>query len=121
MRLACVYALMDGHDTVGVEHLNAALALLDYSEKSACAIFGQMSGDPTADRILAALDEQREMTETEIYNLFGRHAASNEIQRALSTLKAAGKASSEVVATTGRPKTVWRRCVKSEESAKRQG
>ena len=51
MRLACVYALMDGFEIVGIEHLTAALALWDYAEKSAMAIFGEMSGDPTADRI----------------------------------------------------------------------
>ena len=50
----------------GVEHLAAALALWDYSEKSAMTIFGEMSGDPTVDRIMVALDEHREMTETDI-------------------------------------------------------
>jgi hypothetical protein len=119
MRLACLYALIDGYERVDVEHLAAALALWDYSEKSAMTIFGEMSGDPTADRIIAALDEQQEMTETDIYNLFGRHTAANEIQRALNTLKTAGKIKDEIVATGGRPKTIWRRCAKSEESAKR--
>jgi hypothetical protein len=119
MRLACIYALLDGFDIVGIEHLAAALALWDYSEKSATAIFGEMSGDPTADRILAALDEQMDMTETDIYTLFGGHVPSNAIQRALNALRAAGKARRETEATGGRPKTIWRRCAKSEESAKR--
>jgi len=82
------------------------------------AIFGEMSGDPTADRILAALDEM-DMPETDIYNLFGRHVPSNEIQRALNALQMAGKARRETMATGGRPKTIWCRCAKSEESAKR--
>ena len=119
MRMACLYALIDGHGRVDVEHLAAALALWDYSDKSAMNIFGEMSGDPTADRIMAALDEQQEMTETDIYNRFGRHTPSNEIQRALNTLKAADKIKDEIVATGGRPKTIWRRCAKSGESAKR--
>ena len=51
MRVACIYALIDGFEIVGIEHLTAALALWDYAEKSAMAIFGEMSGDPTADRI----------------------------------------------------------------------
>jgi predicted HTH transcriptional regulator len=105
---------MDGHDRVGVEHLTAALALWDYAEKSTVAIFGEMSGDPTADRILVALNEHQDMTETEIRDLFGRHKSSNEIDRALNTLKASGKLKDEIVTTGGRPKTIWRRCAKSD-------
>jgi hypothetical protein len=119
MRMACIYALLNGSDTVAVDHLTAALALWDYSEKSAMAIFGEMSGDHAADRILSALSEHDELTETDIYNLFGRHTPANEIQRALNALQAAGKAKPETVATGGRPKTIWRRGAKSEESAKR--
>jgi hypothetical protein len=58
------------------------------------------------------------MSETEIYNLFARHTPSKEIQRALNALKAAGKMYDEIVATGGRPKTIWRRGAKSAESAK---
>jgi hypothetical protein len=119
MRLSCIYALMDGFERVGVDHLAAALALWDYSDKSAMTIFGEMNGDPTADRILAALNEHQEMTETNIRDLFGRHKSSNEIDRALSALKAAGKIKDEITATGGRPKTVWRRCDQSDQSDKR--
>jgi Protein of unknown function (DUF3987) len=87
MRIACLYSLMDGRERVDVDHLTAALALWDYSEKSAAAIFGEMSGDPMADRILAALDDQQEMTETEIRDLFVRHKSSTEVYRALGLLK----------------------------------
>lgn len=118
MRLACLFALLDGSEIVDVDHLTAALALWDYSERSANTIFGQMLGDPTADRILAALIERGEMTETDIYNLFGRHKSSGEIDIALQALQRAGKAQAETRATAGRPVTIWRRCVKSEESEK---
>jgi hypothetical protein len=110
MRVACIYALMDGYDTVGVDHLAAALAFWDYSEKSAISIFGEMSGDPTADRILAALGESPDgMSETDIRDLFGRNKSSDEIQRALTGLLSAGKVKPEIIPTGHRPKTIWRR------------
>jgi len=119
MRLACLYALMEGCDVVGVDHLTAALALWDYSEKSAIAIFGELTGDTTADRILDALTEHGEMTETEIRDLFGRHKSSKQIDIALTALQRAGKAKPEAVATGGRPKTIWRCCANSDQSDKR--
>ena len=108
MRLACLYALANGYSIVQEAHLSAALAFWDYSAQSATSIFGEMSGDPTFDRIVAALAEAGEMDETDIYNLFSRHTPSNEIQRALNKIQAVSKAKPELVATAGRPKTVWR-------------
>ncbi|MGH7783994.1 MAG: DUF3987 domain-containing protein, partial [Candidatus Binatia bacterium] len=118
-RLACIYALLDNQQSVGVEHLSAAAALWDYAETSACRIFGEMTGDPTADRILAALEAQHEMTETDIRDLFGRHKTTKEIDRGLGMLKAAGKIKDEMIATGGRPKTIWWRCDISDKSDQR--
>jgi len=118
MRLACLYALMDGLDTVNVDHLHAALALWDYAEKSAMTIFGQLSGNPMADRILAELGKSPDgLSETDIYNLFGKHKSATEIDATMSVLRAAGKVEPEPVTTGGRPKTIWRRCAKSAISA----
>ena len=55
MRLACVYALLDRSCLVELEHLEAALALWDYSERSAEYVFGDSLGNPVADEILRAL------------------------------------------------------------------
>jgi len=49
-RLAVLYALLDRQPIVGIEHLRAALALWDYSERSAAHIFGAVIGDRIADR-----------------------------------------------------------------------
>lgn len=120
MRLACLYALLDGHEVVGIDHLNAALALWDYSEQSARAIFGDLTGDPTADRIGAALKGVPDgVSETDIRDLFGRHKSSNEIDRGLVKLQAQSKIKAETVTTSGRPKTIWRWCDKSDKSDQR--
>lgn len=106
MRLACLYALLDKFILVRVEHLNAALALWAYSEKCAQAIFGELSGNRVADRILSAITEQGGISETEIRDLFGRHKSSGEIDNALGLLIRHGKAKPRMIETAGRPKTV---------------
>jgi len=119
MRLAALYALLDGCPTIRAQHLAAALALWDYSEKSTLAIFGELTGDTTADRILAALAEHGEMSETDIRDIFGRHKSSNEIDLALGSLLRSGRAKAVTVPTGGRPRTVWQRCDQSVKSDQR--
>jgi hypothetical protein len=53
MRLACVYALLDKSDVIQSKHLQAALALWEYCERSVQFIFGDSLGDDVADEILA--------------------------------------------------------------------
>jgi Protein of unknown function (DUF3987) len=55
MRLAALYAVMGESHEIERVHLLAALALWDYSEKSARYIFGDATGDPVADQIYNAL------------------------------------------------------------------
>jgi Protein of unknown function (DUF3987) len=108
MRLACIYALLDKSPAVRAEHLEAALALWEYSEKCAHFIFGDSQGDPTVDRILAGL-KQGPMTETEIRDLFSRHNSA-EVDRALSFIFNKGMAKPEIEQTGGRPRTIWKLC-----------
>ena len=55
LRLSALYALLNGCNVVGVDHLSAAFALWDYCEASARWIFGQATGNADADAIFAAL------------------------------------------------------------------
>ena len=57
MRLACLYALLDGSGIVRGEHLAAALEVWQYCQASARLIFGAAYGDPDAEKLLAALRE----------------------------------------------------------------
>ncbi len=109
VRLALIYALLDGRDQVDVEHLDAALAVWSYCEAAAYIFGGVVTGIPE-DLISAALKKAGEtgMTRTEIRDLFGRHSKGHEIDAALAALAANGKAKCIVGATTGgRPPTVW--------------
>lgn len=109
MRLALIYAIIDGSEVIRPPHLKAALALWDYSETSAKLIFGEYLGDPTADKILEAIKTNGEMSDNDIHELFGRHKSMNEREGALRLLKSVGFIERATVYDTGgRPKTVWR-------------
>jgi len=55
MRLASLYALLDHSSLIRPEHLQAAIAVWDYSLASVRLTFGDAIGDPTADKILDAI------------------------------------------------------------------
>jgi hypothetical protein len=109
MRLACLYALLDRSAWIMPEHLEAALALWDYAERSARYIFGEALGDPDADRLLAALRSAPPgLTRTQIReDVFQKHKASSEIARVLGRLLEYGIVRMEKVETGGRPAEIW--------------
>ena len=109
LRLALIYALLDGQAFIDAPHLLAALACWDYCEASARYIFGGTLGDPIADEILRLLRGSRVgATRTEISNHFGRHRSGEEIGRALAVLARENLAFRSVEETGGRPVERWR-------------
>jgi hypothetical protein len=109
LRLAALYAAMGESHEIEREHLLAALALWDYSEKSARYIFGDATGDAVADQIYNALRAAGKdgMTRTEISHLFGRNRSSERIGQALSLLLAAGRVRRKTHKTGGRQAERW--------------
>jgi hypothetical protein len=110
LRLALVYALIDGVGEIDVAHLEAALAVWRYSEASTKLIFGDTVGDPLADEILRALRSCfiTGMTRSELVLMFRNspHRAGN-IGAALNRLLQLGKVRNEQSATGGRPVERW--------------
>src|SRR5215203_5467774 len=107
LRLALVYALLDGSAIITADHLLAALALWEYVEASVEYIFGDATGDPVADTIVAALRQNGELTRTQISDLFGRNSTSDRIAQALQLLLRLGTVRAEQRNTGGRPREVW--------------
>ncbi|MHB1523019.1 MAG: DUF3987 domain-containing protein [Candidatus Dormibacteria bacterium] len=108
VRLSLIYALLDQSPVVRVEHLEAAVAVLDYVAASVAFIFGDALGDSVADRILEALREGESLTRTDIsVALFQRHQSGERIESALRLLGSLGLAHSEQRPTGGRPAEVW--------------
>ena len=94
IRLALIYALLDGANDIDRPHLTAALALWEYCEASAAYIFGSSLGDPVADEIERALQHAgaEGMTRTAIRDLFGRNRSGDRIGAALYLLRMKGRA-----------------------------
>jgi phage gp37-like protein len=107
LRLSVSYAAIDGSEAVRLPHLKAALAVWEYSEASARYIFGDSTGNRTADRIMDAL-RNGELDRTGISNLFHHHAKTVQIDKALDLLEKEKKACVEHRNTEGRPEEVWK-------------
>jgi hypothetical protein len=109
LRLACIYALLDGSAVIERKHLEAGLALWSYCEDSARYIFGDRLGYPLADSIFQALHSQPNgLTRSQISDLLGRHVKSAEIESALRFLAERSLASFEPEETEGRTAHRWK-------------
>ncbi|MBI3967372.1 MAG: hypothetical protein HY329_17195 [Chloroflexi bacterium] len=107
MRLSLLYALLDRSNVVRFEHLEAALELWNYAERSVEYLFGNATGDPVADAIVTALKQNGQLTQTQISDLFGRHESASRINVALQALVARGLAQVSQRDTGGRPQQIW--------------
>ena len=109
MRLAMIYALLDGQRNIDMDHLAAGMAVWEYCEASAALIFGKASGDAVADEILRALKQASEdgLTRTVIRDLFGRNQTAGRIERALGSLLSQGLVRSDSKPSGGRPVETW--------------
>ena len=109
MRLALLYALLDGRDCIGNEQLEAGLEVWRYCEDSTRFLFGDALGDATADRIRGELQHQPQgMSRNEIREVvFRKNKPSTEIARALELLLSHGMARKELIATSGRSEERW--------------
>jgi hypothetical protein len=93
MRLACLYALLDGARLVTRPHLEAALALWEYCHDSARHLFAQAQPEALPDRLLRALRQSDEgLTRTEISGLLGHNCTAAQISAGLQSLAELGAA-----------------------------
>jgi hypothetical protein len=110
MRLAMLYALIDGCPMIHADHLQSALALWRYAERSAAHIFGDALGDPDADSLLDALRASMPegLTRTEIREgVFQKNKSSERIAGILRMLTAANLAFFRMEPTGGRSAERW--------------
>jgi len=79
-----------------------------YCEESVRYLFGDATGDETADMILKSLAGATEgMSTTQISAIFGRHKSATQIQRALTLLEDRELVFSMKAQTGGAPVTIW--------------
>lgn len=106
LRLSLIYALLDQSPVVCIEHLQAALAVWNYSQASAQYIFGDSTGDPTADAIRTLIRSTPGITRTEIHGHFSHHLPKTLVST-LAMLRDLGMIFSRTEATGGRPRERW--------------
>ena len=109
VRLAMIYCLLDGMTTISLDHLEAAIALWRYCEKSAQYIFHGRQTDGVAEKILLALAE-KPMTSTEIHRLLANHVNKDRLSAVLSQLKGSNQIECEQFRSEGqkKPSTLWK-------------
>jgi hypothetical protein len=110
IRIALIYAVLDNSTVIELAHLKAGIAVWEYCEESARQLFGDRTGVPMADTILAALREAADgMTRDQIGRLFGWNKPSAEITGALGVMAAQGRARFERSGPngSGRPTERW--------------
>lgn len=86
LRMQILYAALDGSDVIRREHVFAALEVGRYAQDSARFIFGDKTGDKSADRILEALRTEGSKTRTELFLVFGGNIKADRLQSALNLL-----------------------------------
>lgn len=108
LRLAMLYALIDGDSIITTAHLHAGLALWDYAARSAAWATRAATTDPVAEQIHTALTASPDgLTRTQLRDLFNRNLPGNRIDTALTTLGRTGKAHRRQATTAGRPAEIW--------------
>lgn len=114
LRLALVYALLDGQEQIDAGHLQAALAMWSYARASAMYIFGSRGADPLEEKVLAAL-RRGTMSATELSRVFHGHVPKERLQPVLQQLEAQRRISIFREKTGGRSRLILCLCEKSEQ------
>jgi len=108
IRLALLYTLLDAATQIRAEHLHAALALWDYTSRSARWALGHATGDPLAEQLHAALIRAPDgLTRTQLSHHVHRNLPAEQLDRALQALTATGRARRTKITTGGRPAERW--------------
>jgi hypothetical protein len=105
LRLALIYALLDGQNTIRGQHLDAALALWRYAQESALYIFGDRSADPLEEKILEAL-QHGPLTATELSAVFCRNIPKERLRPVLQQMEAQRRITIAKEKGVGRPRVI---------------
>jgi DNA replicative helicase MCM subunit Mcm2 (Cdc46/Mcm family) len=106
MRLATIYALLERSNNIKAPHLKAAIAVWDYTEKSAHIIFGDSLGNKKADKLRLHLAAKGRLTFTEIHDIFHHNESADEIQRVVQIIVDAGLGKVIELANSNKPTRV---------------
>ena len=111
LRIAGLYAALDGRALIGKDDLAAAGALVRYSLASARYVLGSAHRDPRMDRLTREITAagQAGLTRTAISALFSRKLSGDVLDQLLDELLDSGWCEVIEAQTGGRAATVYRR------------
>jgi hypothetical protein len=94
LKLAMIFAVLDKANKIEASHLQASLAVCDYSQTSARWLFAEHTGNPLANKIYRALlREPAGLSKTEISSqVCFRNTPSSNLDEALEALAKNGLA-----------------------------
>ncbi len=108
LRLSLIFAGLDGTNEIGPEHIDAALAVWDYSQDTVKHIYRGSTGNPLAERLLSAISEAGEkgLTGAEQWKAVSGHGTKEEMATARRVLEDRGSITTAQIKTRGRPSLV---------------
>ena len=101
MRLALVYALLDGKKAIDTPHITSALALWRYANASAACLFCDRAMDPTEQKIVSIL-RAGPCTTSGLHRALSGHVTGAKLQRILSSMEASNRIVISLEKTAGR-------------------
>jgi Protein of unknown function (DUF3987) len=111
IRLALIYALLDGASSIELDHLKAALALWDYAARGAEWALGDTTGVPLAEQLYRTLsDDPDELSRSQLRDSLNRNYPAAQVGEALESLERDGRAKRRMRKNPngGRPAELWR-------------
>jgi hypothetical protein len=112
LRVAIVFCLLDGVNEITKEHIEAAIAVINYSMASCEFIFVTPSEDsPDAQKLLSSLNEKA-MTQTEISRLFNGNKSKSQLTELLTDLQTLNKIYKKK--TPNSKKIIWEKIKKQQ-------
>jgi Protein of unknown function (DUF3987) len=96
LRLSLLYALLDSSNVIRPEHLRASVAFWEYCVRSIEYVFGAGSGDPDAEKIIAALAGGPKII-TDLHRVFANNRNPEWILAKMAKLVEAGRVVSVLI------------------------
>ncbi|NRQ30681.1 DUF3987 domain-containing protein [Nonomuraea sp. NN258] len=105
LRIAGLYAALEGRDRISADHLTAAAALIRYSIASAVFVLDKSMRNPKLDRLRRHLDQAGDagLTRSEVSALFSRNVPKQALDEMLAALVVSGQYAKVTTPTGGRP------------------
>jgi len=106
IRVALIYACLDGSHEIAMDHLEAAVAVIEYCDASAKYLFGDTGNDTLETRILEVLKTGPKLR-SDLHTALSGHVNARRLESALAALEVRGRVECVDLKTSGRTAQQW--------------